>query len=89
MPDREKTINEFELFITQFELFVKEIQSEGVELDMFREVLAMLKEQEPMKPITAGDEMGCTWYYVCPACRIAIDYHDRFCRHCGRELAWE
>ena len=43
MPDREKVIKEFELFIKEFH---PACTSEGVELDMFREVLALLKEQE-------------------------------------------
>jgi len=47
MPDREKVIKEFELFITQFELFVNEIHPVRTsELEMFREVLALLKEQK-------------------------------------------
>lgn len=45
MPDREKVINEFELFIKEFH---PACTSEGVELDMFREVLALLKEQEEL-----------------------------------------
>lgn len=44
MDNREKVIKEFELFIKEFH---PACTSEGVELDMFREVLAMLKEQEP------------------------------------------
>ena len=43
MADREKVIKEFELFIKDFH---PACTSEGVELDMFREVLALLKEQE-------------------------------------------
>jgi len=41
--DMEKVIKEFELFIKEFH---PACTSEGVELDMFREVLALLKEQE-------------------------------------------
>lgn len=41
--DRDKVIKEFELFIKDFH---PACTSEGVELDMFREVLAMLKKQE-------------------------------------------
>ena len=44
MADREKVIKEFELFIKEFH---PACTSEGVELDMLREVLALLKEQEP------------------------------------------
>lgn len=43
MTDRAKVIKEFELFIKDF---YPACTSEGVELDMFREVLALLKEQE-------------------------------------------
>ena len=42
MPDRKKVIKEFESFIKEFH---PACTSEGVELDMFREVLALLKEQ--------------------------------------------
>ena len=41
--NREKVIKEFELFIKEFH---PACTSEGVELDMFREVLSLLKEQE-------------------------------------------
>jgi len=43
--DREKVIKEFELFIKEFH---PACTSEGIELDMFREVLALLKEQEDL-----------------------------------------
>lgn len=45
MDNREKVIKEFELFIKEFH---PACTSEGVELDMLREVLAMLKEQESL-----------------------------------------
>lgn len=51
----------------------------------------LLKEQEPVEPIR-GEDMDTSsacWWYVCPSCRIAIDYQDRFCRHCGQPLKWE
>ena len=43
MPDMEKVIKEFELYIKEFH---PACTSEGDELDMLREVLALLKEQE-------------------------------------------
>ena len=56
--------------------------------DLCADALALLK-QEPVKPIRAeAEDMPDVTWYVCPVCRIAIDYHDRFCRHCGRELVW-
>lgn len=48
-------------------------------------------KDEPRAPITASDHDSPAggWWYVCPGCRCAIDYKDRFCRHCGQELFWE
>lgn len=45
MADREKVIKEFALFIKEFN---PSCTSEGVELDMFREVLAVLNEQKEL-----------------------------------------
>lgn len=48
------------------------------------------KGKPPLEPIIATDHdspAGSNWY-VCPACKISIDYLDRFCRHCGRALKW-
>lgn len=45
MTDREKVIKKFALFIKEFH---PACTSEGVELDMFREVLAVLNEQKEL-----------------------------------------
>jgi len=55
MADREKVIKEFELFIKEFH---PACTSEGVELDMFREVLSLLKEQEAQRDYEASVEMA-------------------------------
>lgn len=56
------------------------------------DVLALLKEQEPVKP----REEKCgkhwdldVWTYVCGECGSAIDTVDVYCRHCGREVKWD
>ena len=64
------------------------------------EILALLKELKPVQPEYGGDMEGeyireqeypeCgTWWYECGNCRTPIDYHDRFCRYCGRPVKWE
>jgi hypothetical protein len=52
--------------------------------ELASDALAMLKEQEPVAP-----EKFASWWYVCGACGRKIDYHDRFCRWCGRYIKWE
>lgn len=59
MTDREKVIKEFELFIKEYH---PACTSEGVELDMFREVLALLKEQK------AKEQCLKTKCIICPHC---------------------
>ena len=83
MPDREKVIKEFELFIKGFH---PACTSEGVELDMLREVLAMLKEQESVEPIPPEDEFGL---YRCGKCHHQLfRCVDKYCSRCGRSVKW-
>ena len=52
----------------------------------------LLKEQEPVPPEKQSDgNPGAweSWWYVCGACGREIDYHDKFCRSCGRAVKWE
>ena len=54
------------------------------------DVLALLKEQEAVKPQTenAVYDIG-SWWYICGACKKPIDKMDTFCRHCGQAVKWE
>lgn len=42
-----------------------------------------------VKPETGGTPRTSTWWFVCGACRTAIDRGDLFCRKCGRPIGWE
>lgn len=53
---------------------------------LMEDARALLKEQEPVAPKTAG---LLTRWYICGNCRTAIDPGDKFCRKCGRELKWD
>ena len=85
MPDREKVISTLE-----------EIKSQtaGIGLDsaviahgFIDKVIALLKEQEAVKPVPPEDEFGL---YRCGKC-----YHqlfrcvDKYCSRCGQEVKWE
>ncbi len=52
-------------------------------------ILALLREQEPVEPHVEHDSDDDSWYYGCGACHDAIDYKDKFCRHCGRGVKWD
>ena len=53
------------------------------------DALALLREQEPVEPHVEHDSDDDCWYYGCGACHEAIDYKDKFCRHCGRKVKWD
>ena len=53
------------------------------------DAIALIREQEPVEPHIEHDSDDDTWYYECGACHKAIDFKDRFCRHCGRRAKWD
>ena len=54
------------------------------------DIIALLKAQEPVEPTIGGDKDGqCgNWWYQCGKCKEAIDYHDKYCRNCGKAVKW-
>ena len=55
------------------------------------ELLAVLKEQEAMEPVTQSSVYDPdTWFFVCGSCKkCVIECGDKFCRWCGQEVKWE
>ena len=96
MPDREKVTQCLETCVSgckegcpyEYKNFIYRV---GGKVDLMRDALALLKEQEAVKPKKENDgnpEPCTSWWYVCGDCGRYIDPHDRFCRHCGREVDW-
>ena len=58
----------------------------------YKGILALLKEQEAVEPRKKDDgnpQPWTAWWYVCGDCGQEIEYHDSFCRWCGRAVKWE
>ena len=56
------------------------------------DAIALLKEQEAVEARKKNDgkpQPWTSWWYVCGDCGQEIEYHDRFCRWCGRSVKWE
>ncbi len=91
--DRKKITKEFELFIKEFH---PACTSEGVELDMFRAVLSLLKEQEAewieYPECLAYDGAYSDSNIVCSACKHVFSIMDNcteefdYCPHCGAKM---
>ena len=106
MPDREKVIEclkacAVDRYKAEYCLacpydFCGHDEDTGVCVDrLMADALALLKEQEPVKP----DEMVDDFYLIgdplrtigwkCGQCGERIAYHDKYCPACGRSVKWD
>lgn len=88
MADREKVIMSLETAVKNFERYSgdeygREYDYARVEVETLEAALALLKAQEPVKPIeNAG-------FYYCGACRyVFTSARQNYCSECGRAVKW-
>ena len=86
MPDREKVICHLYDCLVASRL---ENMWVFVRKDIVGDALAMLKEQEPVRPERENSGGGTTWWNVCGNCRTAINPNDKYCHECGKAVKWE
>lgn len=98
MPDREKVIQGLEF--TKAMITFNPSTGEDIEPGNLNEAdkttydacvgaIALLKEQEAVKPEMEHSGSGVTWWNVCGNCKTAINPNDKFCHECGRPILWE
>ena len=51
------------------------------------EIVRQMTEPEPLAPEIEGGSV--TWWWVCGECHGDVGSRDKYCRHCGREIAWD
>ena len=57
---------------------------------MLRDALALLKAQEPVKPVFDAGDGKTIGQFLCGKCHAKIGFgHPNFCWYCGQELKWE
>ena len=94
MTEREKVIKGLEVCIDRepgkYDCYKCPYETDGNDCDinLSKDALALLKEQEPVDPAIGGNQNSC-WYFICPRCQLAIDKGDKYCRHCGRKVKWD
>lgn len=73
------------------------VQDTNELLDMYNEVISLLKAQEPVKPVKVNryidtDENG-HWYvpetYDCGNCGVELYGKANYCHLCGRAVKWD
>lgn len=63
-----------------------------MDYSFYYEVVELLKEREAVEALKKNDgkpKPWTSWWYVCGDCGQEIEYHDRYCRWCGRKVKWE
>ena len=81
MTDRDSVIDGLDE-ITHYDgeqMFYNDIFIRGIAID----ALALLKEQDAVKPITEHH------LFHCPVCKNALFREQKFCHECGKHIKWE
>ena len=90
MIDREKVIKEYEDYVNSY---ISLITSHDYEFEMHKAVLALLKEQEPIKPTIneygeayciCGENVG-----IIPSSKNLPKILSKYCSECGRRMKWD
>lgn len=64
------------------------VQDDSELHEMYTDVIAMLKAQEPIKRELNTIIRGEYWFN-CGACKCPIETTDKYCSNCGRPVKWE
>ena len=87
--DMEKVIKEYEDYVNSY---ISLTTSHDYEFEMYKAVLALLKEQEPVEPIPYDLDTPVTTVmrcYKCGWCNADITAGNPYCWHCGRAVKWD
>lgn len=63
-------------------------------LDITADALALLKEQEAIKPYRhyarcGTNHNGMDFWYNCGSCKTEILENDKYCHECGQAVKWD
>ena len=90
MPDREKVIKGIENCITGFYCpsecpYLDECNDlmKPMFVELAKDALVLLKEQETVEPITEHH------LFLCPVCKNTLFREQKFCHECGKRIEWE
>lgn len=85
--DREKVIKEAEQTLSFVLPDDKDTSGIMVRVGWIRDILALLKEQEPVEPTRVNTNYEQHWN--CGNCNAVISGWDKFCHECGQKVKWE
>ena len=88
MDDREKVIKGLYYCSNDCSLICPYYDADGCNALLARDALALLKEQEAVKPIPPTDDSDL---WKCGNCNHQLFRctHQRYCEMCGRKVKWD
>ncbi len=98
MPDRDSVIQAFRRCFCEDAAACPGCYKEGpgfgyeCRKSLCRDVLDLLKEQEPDDPVKLPPHRGFpdgAWDWGCPKCNYQIGYGWNFCPRCGQAVNWD
>lgn len=90
MPDVEKVISKLEELLEYSRYNDSVGWNPDNDTETLENALALLKAQEPMKPVVKENSYGWKFYY-CPSCGKEFYQNNKFnfCEKCGQAVKWE
>ena len=90
MPDRRKYIDILQQIVKAKKKYYRDKDIPiSISYNCVKDLLDLLKEQDPVKPEKEHSGSGVTWWNVCGACKTAINPNDKYCHECGKAVRWE
>ena len=67
-----------------------ETDGNDCEINLTKDALAMLREQEAVEPILVREGWNMNYNdYVCPRCDNEVVYEQNYCSECGVRFLWK
>ena len=86
MSNREKVIKEYEDYVNSY---ISLTTSYDYEFEMHKAVLAMLKEQEAVKPKSkVRHGANAQIQHFCGNCNSMLHGKPKYCSECGKGVLW-
>lgn len=88
-PDREKVIEGLQKCAAIHQGFICESCEYPGDECAVDDAIALLKKQEPVKPVPDTSYGARPWWFVCGNCKLSVNEDQKYCPNCGRAVKWD
>lgn len=87
MTEKEKVVQKLEEVIAEA-VYPDRPRKFMMPLELAEDALALLKAQEPVKPVPDTSYGARPWWFVCGNCKLSVNEDQKYCSNCGRAVKW-